>query len=152
MCSANDVVFFHHRFVGPSLPLDHHPNAVTATRQMKRNLFTRDTTEFIGIAEYKRSGGLLLIGERGVACEQGDQNPMTDDSHCFHFRAEVLRNESLNSAIEDEWLGRMICDRDSYRRCNASLINLNSQNILRCKRTIVNPAMTITMQIQHGFG
>ena len=70
-CTGN-VSFLNHRLVRSTLPLDDHPNAVTTARQMKRDLFTWHVAEFIGIAEHKRSGGLLLIGKRCAARQQCD--------------------------------------------------------------------------------
>jgi len=45
----------------------------------------------------------------------------------------------------------MVGYRDFQRRSNAALIDLDSQNVLRGERSVVDPAMPVAVQIEDRF-
>ena len=51
--------------------------------------------------------------------------------------------------IELEWRRRIISNRHLNRRCNSSLIDLHTQNVLCFEGTVMNPAMAVSVQVQN---
>ena len=82
-----------------------------------------------------------------------DRNSLLDkpaDSHPPLAFAQNLRRGFSIAAIELEGVCFVIGDDDLHRRGDAALVDLHAENVLRCKRAVVNPAVAVAVQVEDG--